>query len=197
MRDIELFWDVGSPYTYLAMTQIASIRHRTGARVRLRPFLLGGVFKSVGNKMVDVPPKAVNLMDDLRRWARLYRVPMLIPGSDPVPFPINSLLPMRVAMGATLEDEASAEKLIHRLFDALWVEGKDIGDRATLEAVLGADAATRFARGEAQDSKDALRKNTEEAVARGAYGAPTFFVVDQLFWGNDRIHFVEDAVRGV
>ncbi len=195
MREIELFWDVGSPYTYLAITQIPHIRQRSGAAVKLRPFLLGGVFKSVGNKMIDVAPKAANLMDDLRRWARHYRVPMLIPGADPVPFPVNSLLPMRVAMGATLEDPARAEKLMEKLFVALWVEGKDIGDRATLEGVLGADAAALFARGEAQDSKDALRKNTEEAVARGAYGAPTFFVGSQLFWGNDRIHFVEDAAR--
>lgn len=195
MREIELFWDVGSPYTYLAITQLPHIRQRSGAPVRLRPFLLGGVFKSVGNKMIDVAPKAANLMDDLRRWARHYRVPMLIPGADPVPFPVNSLLPMRVAMGATLEDPARAEKLMEKLFSALWVEGKDIGDRATLEGVLGADAAALFARGEAQDSKDALRKNTEEAVARGAYGAPTFFVGSQLFWGNDRIHFVEEAAR--
>lgn len=195
MREIELFWDIGSPYTYLAMTQLTHLRERSGATVRLRPFLLGGVFKSVGNKMIDVLPKATNMQEDLRRWARHYRVPMLIPGADPVPFPINSLLPMRVAMGLTLDDPAAAEKVIRTLFNALWVEGKDVSDRSTLEAVLGEGAAAMIARGEAQDSKDALRKNTEEAVARGAYGAPTFLVGDQLFWGNDRLHFVEEAAR--
>lgn len=195
MQKIELFWDVGSPYTYLAVTQVPHIRQRTGAHVQLRPFLLGGVFKAVGNKMIDVVPKAKNLVDDLRRWSRYYRVPMLIPGVDPVPFPINSLLPMRAAMGAALVGDVEGEKLARTLFDALWVQGKDLSDRTTLEGVLGADAAAILARGEAQDSKDALRKNTEEAIERGAYGAPTFFVGSQLFWGNDRIHFVEEAAR--
>lgn len=193
MHDIELFWDVGSPYTYLAITQLPKMRERTGAKVRLRPFLLGGVFKSVGNKMVDVAPKAANLMEDLRRWARHYRVPMLIPGTDPVPFPINSLLPMRVATAALLADETEAERLIRELFNALWVEGKNVGEQAVLEDVLGDRAMVLMAEAQTPQVKDLLRKNTEEAVARGAFGAPTFFVKDQLFWGNDRLQFVEEA----
>jgi len=193
MKKIELFWDVGSPYTYLASTQIASLRAKSRAEIVLRPFLLGGVFKATGNKMIDVAPKAKNLMEDLTRWAKLYDVKMRVPGFDSVPFPINSLQAMRCATAAQLESPAEGEALMHTLMKAYWVDGKDLSDRAVLESVAG---SKWMAASDLQPNKDALRKTTEEAVERGVYGAPTFFVGEQLFWGNDRIHFVEAAARG-
>ncbi|MFO0724019.1 MAG: 2-hydroxychromene-2-carboxylate isomerase [Myxococcota bacterium] len=197
MKKLEFFWDVGSPYTYLAMTQVKGLRDRSGATLVYRPFLLGGVFKAVGNKMVDVVPKASNLMIDLRRWADFYRVPMKVPPE--VIFPINSLLPMRAAMAAMLQSEVVGEAYAHAVMHAYWGEGKNVSEPPVLSQVIsaaGLDARALIDATEQAEVKNALRANTEEAVARGAFGAPAFFVGDQLFWGNDRLHFVEKALIG-
>jgi 2-hydroxychromene-2-carboxylate isomerase len=196
MKRLEFFWDVGSPYTYLAMTQIPGIRQRTGAEIELRPFLLGGVFKAVGNKMVDVAPKAKNLMLDLRRWADFYEVKMLVPPE--VIFPINSLLPMRAATAALRQSHAAGETLAHALMHAYWAEGKNVSELEVVSQVItaaGLDSRAIIESTDDAETKGLLRANTEEAVNRGAFGAPALFIGEELFWGNDRLHFVERALK--
>lgn len=184
--NIEFFFDIGSPYTYLASTQLEGLSARTGAGVRWRPFLLGGVFKAVGNVMpANIQGKGPHMLVDLQRWADHYQVPWSF---SPF-FPVNSLLPMRALAGLPQDEIPAAATAIFR---AYWVEGQNPSDPAVLSGLIGAEAV---ARADAPEVKNQLRANTEEAVARGAFGAPTFFVGDQLFFGNDRLHFVEEAIR--
>ncbi len=183
---LEFFYDVASPYTYLATTQIEAIAADCKAKLVWRPFLLGGVMKATGNRPpAELMPRARYMANDLLRWSRYYGVPMN------TLFPIwNSLLPMRVIAG-TPEDQIAA--ITHTVFRAYWVDQKDVNDLAVLTDLVGADAV---ARANEQSTKDRLRANTDEAVARGAFGAPTFFVGEEMYFGNDRLPFVEQALRG-
>ncbi|MDY6943920.1 MAG: 2-hydroxychromene-2-carboxylate isomerase [Pseudomonadota bacterium] len=185
---VEFFWDVVSPYTYLAATQMAKLKAQTGAEVRWRPFLLGGVFKATRNQPpANLPAKAKYMPRDLQTWAAYYDVPFAFPSS----FPANTLLAMR---GATLiEDADKLEAYALGLFAAHWERGEDIsqpGLVAEIASAAGLDGEALVARAGEQEAKDRLRRNTEEAVERGAFGAPTFFVGEQLFWGNDRLPLI-------
>jgi 2-hydroxychromene-2-carboxylate isomerase len=191
---IEFFWDAASPYTYLASTQIEALAERTGARLAWRPFLLGKVFEATGNRMpAAVPAKGKHLFADLRRWATHYGVPLTMPRV----FPVNSLLALRAGLAAAeAGQDAAFAKAVMR---AYWGEGRDISQAEEVAAVaqsLGLDPPTLLARAGEPSLKERLRANTEEAVRRGAFGAPSFFVGEALFWGNDRLVLLEEFLRG-
>jgi len=192
-RELEFFFDYGSPFSYLADTQLKGLTERTGARVRYRPMLLGGVFKETGNSSpITIKAKGKYMAADLERWATHYGVP--VPHNSH--FPINTIRLMR---GAVAAERAGVFAVYHRaVYDAFWREGLNLGDVAVVRGVLqgaGLDSERLAAASEEHAVKDALRVATEEAVARGAFGAPTFFVGDQMFWGNDRLLFVEQALN--
>ena len=194
-REIELFFDIGSSYSYLAFTQIDAIEKRTGWTVRARPFLLGGVFKATGNDMpARVAAKARYLITDMQRWAGEYGIPFALPAS----FPSVTISTQRALVATDrLSGQASLRRLARALFDAYWVQGRDVTDKAVIADVAtkaGLDGAAIVAGIDAQETKDRLRADTEEAVARGAFGAPTFFVADEMFFGNDRIGHLERLV---
>jgi 2-hydroxychromene-2-carboxylate isomerase len=192
-RTIEFFLDVASPATYLAWTQIRALAERAGARVRYRPFLLGGVFKATGNTApITVPAKGANLHRDLERYAEHYGVPFR---RNPH-FPMNSVMAMRVAVACT--DEAELLRYLQAAFQAAWVDGRNIADEAVMCELLseaGLDAAGLMARIHTPEVKLGLIQATEEAVQRGAFGAPSFFVGDELFFGQDRLPMVEKYAR--
>jgi 2-hydroxychromene-2-carboxylate isomerase len=189
---VEFFFDYGSPTTYLAWSQIGKIAARSGARVARRPMLLGGVFKATGNASpATVPAKALYMNRDLARFAARYGVPFRM---NPH-FPINTLAMMRGAVAA--EDAGFAEAYDAAIFHAMWVDGKNMGAENELASVLEAIGWSLgdFASRTATDSvKERLKSTTEEAIARGAFGAPTFFVGDEMFFGQDRMDFVEQAL---
>jgi 2-hydroxychromene-2-carboxylate isomerase len=191
-REIELFFDVGSPYSYLAVTQIDAIERRTGAKVWLRPFLLGAVFKATGNTPpVQVANKGKWMLADLKCWARVYDVRFEFPSR----FPLNTLSTQRAITAAErLAGDDAVRRFTLELFRAYWAEDRDVSDRQVIGEIAtaaGLDAAAVLAETDAQATKDLLRARTEEAIARGAFGAPTFFVGDEMFFGNDRIQLVE------
>jgi 2-hydroxychromene-2-carboxylate isomerase len=194
VTEVEFLWDVASPYTYLAYTQLDAVAARTGASIRWSPVLIGGLFKGTGNDMpAAVPAKAVYMGLDLSRWRSHYGVSMKLPGSE-LPFPLRSLLPMRVAVLA--EREGRQRPVADCLMRTYWVEGRDLADRDTLAGALaevgwGADALSAA---EAPDIKGELRQRTEAAVARGVFGLPSLFVGDELYFGNDRLPWVEAAL---
>ena len=196
MTPVEIYWDVASPYTYLCITQLEALRSRTGATVILRPFLLGGVFKATGNTMpAALPVKARYMREDLRLWRDYYGVPLRLP-PDEVIFPINSLLPMRAAVAADLE--GAGEPFCLAMFQRYWGAGNDISKPE--EILLAADEAgldgkALLAAAARQDVKDGLRRNTDEAVSRGAFGAPAIFVGETLLWGTDRLVLVEHLLQ--
>jgi 2-hydroxychromene-2-carboxylate isomerase len=194
-RDVDFFWDVGSPYTYLAVTQLDALEKRTGARLRYRPLLLGGLYKLVGNSMPAlVANKARYMLEDLARWRADYGIPMVLP-TEGTPFPLNTLLPMRAAMAADLRGQG--RQVCHALFAAYWGKGQDVSNPDVLTATLsaaGLDAPALIDGAQLQEVKDALRANTDEAAARGAFGLPLFYVGEQMFFGNDRLQQLERAL---
>lgn len=193
-REIEFFWDAASPYTYLAATQMASLAARAGVAVRWRPFLLGKVFEATGNRMpASVPAKARHLFCDVQRWAQHYGVPVAFPKV----FPVNSVLALRAAIVAA--GLGKGPEFALGVMHAYWVDGADIGQPqavAAVAAAVGLDPEAVLAQTQQRPVKDQLRANTDEAVRRGAFGAPTFFVGEQMFWGNDRLVLLEDFLRG-
>jgi 2-hydroxychromene-2-carboxylate isomerase len=191
MATLEFFYDFVSPYSYLASTRVEEVARRTGATLRFRPFLLGGVFKATGNHApLETVAKGRHMWVDLERWARRLRVPLRRPQT----FPIASLLALRSALAA--EKAGALVPFTHAVFHAYWAEGRDIASPDVLAAIgrgAGLDGAAFVAA--APEHKAALAANTDDAVARGAYGAPAFFVGDEMYIGNDRLDFVEDALR--
>lgn len=191
---IEFFWDVGSPYIYLASTQIDALAERAGARLEWKPFLLGKVFQATGNHTpASLPAKGKYLFKDVQLWARYYGVAFTFPKV----FPINSLLPQRVACAAV--GVGRGEAYAKAAMTAYWGEGRDISQSAEIEKVcttLDLDGAALLAQATESPVKDLLRANTEEAIHRGAFGAPTFFIGEQMFWGNDRLSLMEASLKG-
>ncbi|MBW2229304.1 MAG: 2-hydroxychromene-2-carboxylate isomerase [Deltaproteobacteria bacterium] len=194
MTRFEFFFDYGSPYSYLADTQIAALAERTGAEVVYRPMLLGGVFKATRNRspfVEPVEPKRAYFAVELRRWITHLRVPF----THNPHFPINTLLLMRSAVAA---EQAGVFAPFHEaVYPAFWCDAQDMGDAQVITRVLekaGLDAASILRAAGAAPAKDALRITTEAAVARGVFGAPTIFVGDEMFFGNDRLEFVERAL---
>jgi 2-hydroxychromene-2-carboxylate isomerase len=196
-KTVELFYDIGSSYSYLAATQIDALAARTGAEVRWRPFLLGGVFKATGNDMpARIPNKARWMIGDTMRWAKKYGIPYGIPSR----FPIMTISTQRALVAADrLLGHDAQKKLALALFRAYWGEDRDVADKDVIAEIaggVGLDGAAIVAAMDAQETKDTLRASTEEAVSRGAFGAPAMFYEDELFWGNDRLVLLEDALTG-
>jgi len=185
----EFFFDLNSSYSYLASTQLAGLAQRTGARIVLVPMLLGAITKATGSN-VGPMQRLQYTARDMLRWAERYRIPFTLPSS----WPTRSVLGLRCVLAAGEGREAA----MHALFRAFWAEGKDIADAAVVRDALGAagmDAERILAGAESPPIKDELRKNTDGALERGVFGAPTFFVGEEMFWGNDRLDFVEAALR--
>lgn len=192
MREIEFFFDIGSSYSYLAATQMESVAARTGVPVRWRPFLLGGVFKATGNDLpIKLPAKAKWMFHDMTLWAHHYGIPFRMPSR----FPTVTLRTQRaLATAERLVGPASIPAFALALFRAYWAEQQDVSTDPVIAAAAraaGLDADAIIAGIESPESKDLLRATTDEAVRRGAFGAPAMFVGDALFWGNDRIPLLE------
>lgn len=193
-KTIDFYFDFGSPAAYIAYTQLPRLAKEAGATLVWKPMLLGGVFQATGNRSpVEVAAKAPYMVEDLKRCAKRFGVEYR---HNPH-FPINTLLLMRGAVGVQLHDPSRFEAYVAAVYQAIWVDGQNMNDPATVGAVLhkaGFDAPKILALTQQQDVKDRLRAVTEEAVARGVFGAPTMFVGDQMFWGQDRLDFVKDAL---
>lgn len=191
---VEFHYDYSSPYSYLASTQIEALAARTGATVELRPFVLGAVFKSLDKPagLLGAPPEKQRWqLADLQEWAEHYAVPFRFPST----FPFNAIRAMRQTLAA--EAQGLGWEHTRAAFHAYWVDDRDLTDPAVLAdlaASIGIDGAELAARAEQQDIKDRLRSYTDSAIARGAFGAPTFFVDGRLYFGNDRLHFLEQAL---
>lgn len=193
-KQVEFFFDVGSPTTYLAWTQLPGLCAAAGAELVYRPMLLGGVFQATGNASpANVPAKARYMDADMARFAQRYGVPL---AANPF-FPINTLTLMRGAAGAQLRAPERFQAYLRGVFHAMWVAPQNLNDPATAAAALAAagfDPAEVMGWANDADVKAALRATTEEAVARGVFGAPTMFVGEQMFFGQDRLEFVREAL---
>jgi 2-hydroxychromene-2-carboxylate isomerase len=193
-KTVDFYFDFGSPAAYLAWSQLPIICAETGARLVPKPVLLGGVFQATGNRApMTVPLKGSYLFVDLARFAQRYGVPLTFNPN----FPINTLTLMRVAVGLQMHSDPRFDDYCAAMFKAIWVDGQNMNDPAVVGAVwaqTGFDPQVLSALSSEPTVKDALKAATESAVQRGVFGAPTFFVADQMYWGQDRLDFVRDAL---
>jgi 2-hydroxychromene-2-carboxylate isomerase len=194
-KTVEFYFDLGSPATYLAYTQLPSICAENDSELIYIPMLLGGVFKATGNASpAMIPAKGRYMFEDLDRYAKRYGVPLKF---NPH-FPINTLMLMRAVTGMQLRHPQRFPAFIDCLFEALWVDGRSLDEPATVAAVLtehGFDPDAVLALTNDDAVKAALKDNTEAAIKRGVFGAPSMFVAGQLFFGQDRLDFIEEALR--
>jgi len=188
---LEFFFDYGSPYSYLANSQLSGLCARTQCEVVYRPMLLGGIFKATGNSSPaeeSVVPKLKYQSVEMQRWVDYYDVPF---ASNPF-FPVNTIQIMRAAHAA--QKMGVFEEYHAAIFGAMWERGRNLGDPAIIVQELedsGLDGQSLVSSATSPEIKELLRETSDEAVARGVFGAPTFFVGDEMFFGNDRLLFVE------
>lgn len=193
-QTLEFYFDFASPYSYLASTQLEALARRTGAVLQWRPFLLGPLFKALGTQPPFMQPARLTWMQkDLEAWAEVYGLPPLV---FPESFPINSVLANRLGLVASRE-EGRIGPFAQAVFRAAFAKARDVSSREVLGEALeaaGLDVERALAQAGSDAIKAELRKNTEDAQRRGAFGAPTFFVGERMFFGNDRLTFVEKAL---
>jgi 2-hydroxychromene-2-carboxylate isomerase len=194
-KTVEFYFDVGSPAAYLAWHRLPRICQEAGAELAYKPMLLGGVFQASGNQSpMNIPIKGRYVMDDLERFALRYRLPFR---HNPF-FPINTLMLMRGATGLKMRDEARLVPYVDAVYRAIWVDGKNMNDPGVVAGVLqqaGFEPAALLAMANDPAVKERLKAVTQEAVARGVFGAPTFFVDGRMYWGQDRLDFVKEALE--
>jgi 2-hydroxychromene-2-carboxylate isomerase len=199
MKRVEFYYDLVSPYSYLAYGQIGRICEENGAGLVLRPMLLGAVHKMAEIKApIETKLKARYQARDIRRWAEYYGVPLRFPD----PFPFRTLKSMRAAM--FLRERGELEAFTDVAFAIYWQEGgapkglEEADEDAPISSVagrVGADPEEVLEGAAIPGAKQALKDATSGAVERGVFGAPAFFVGEEKFWGNDRLHFVEAALQ--
>jgi len=193
-KEVEFYFDVGSPASYLAATQLPKICQEAGATLVYRPMLLGGVFQATGNSSPnEIAAKGRYVFEDLARHAKRYGVPLRM---NPY-FPINTLLLMRGATAMQLRKPERFLDYLDAVFTAIWVDARDMNDAGMVAAVLqriGLDPAGVMAAVTDPEVKATLKSTTDQAVARGVFGAPTMFVGARMFFGQDRLEFVREAL---
>lgn len=193
-KTVEFLFDLGSPYSYLAWYQLPKVARAQGAAIVYTPVLLGGIFQATGNASpAEVPAKARYLDVDLQRWAQACGLQI---ASNPA-FPINTLALMRGAVATQMQGDEPFQRYMQAMYHAMFGAPRNMGDPAEVAAVLtaaGFGAAQFMAQVGEQAVKDRLKDNTQRAVARGVFGAPSFFVGDELFWGQDRLDQVAQAL---
>lgn len=197
MPQVEFYFDVGSPNAYLCHAVIPAIEQRTGARFIYVPVLLGGVFKLTNNQspmtaFAGIPSKMAYQQLEMDRFIRRHEIERFQPNPH---FPVNTLLVMRGAVAA--EAEGVLQPYVNAVFRAMWEDGCKMDDPAVAGAVLdraGLDGARLLTRTQEPEVKEHLLRNTAQAVERGVFGSPTFFVGEEMFFGKDRLREVEEAI---
>ena len=196
---LTFFYDLSSPWTYLAFNNVQEVISETKADVSWCPFLVVGVFNAVNQSVYAArsnpsDPKVIHNFTWLHEWARLAGLPLDFPTAH---HPVKSVLPMR-ACCALEDDQSLLFRFTKAAFDAYFAEGRNIDDPEVVADVangLGIDGDGLIQKTTTQDVKDRLRANTEEAIAKGAYGSPTMIVDDgQLYFGNDQLPLVRQAL---
>jgi 2-hydroxychromene-2-carboxylate isomerase len=198
LAQFEFFYDLSSPWTYVAFNNVQPILKETGAEVTWRPFLVGGVFNAVNPAVYEarsqpMDPKIAHNYRWLHEWARLAELPLTFPTEH---HPVKSVLAMR-ACCALENDQSNLKRFSQAAFDAYFARGENIDDPAVLSAIAtgcGLDGDALIAGTAEQTIKDQLRANTEEAIARGAYGSPTMLINESLYFGNDQLPLVRAAL---
>ncbi len=192
--DFEFWFEFGSPYSYLTVSRIEALAYTAGVRVSWRPFLLGPIFEEQGwddSPFNVYPAKGRYMWRDVERLCAKYGIPFARPSR----FPRNGLLAARVACLASAKLEPWLPEFARAVFRANFAEDREIGDAAEIRSILdelGQPGAELVEQAQTPENKQRLREHTQRAIELGIFGAPSFVVGGELFWGNDRL---EDALR--
>ena len=199
MTELEFFFDISSPWTYIAFHNIQPLAQECDASIRWRPFMVGGVFNTVNPSVYasrdnPVPAKQAYLGKSLADWARWSGLTIRFP---PSVFPVNSVKVMRGCLVADAQGQLPA--FARAAFEAYWRDDLDIAqDEVVLQICqrAGLDGPALLQAIGGQPIKDALRANTEDLIARGGFGSPTMFVGgDDMYFGNDHLPLVQAALQ--
>ena len=197
MTTIEFFYDISSPWTYFACDRFEAFCERNGADLVWKPFLVGGVFNKVNPSVYQrrenpVPPKDNYYQKDMADWARHQGITMIKPSV----FPLNSVKALRGAFVAI--DEGTISTYSRACFEAYWRDDKDLSQEDVLRAIVisvGMDADSFFERIGDDAVKRRLFETTDDLIARGGFGSPTFFIDgDDMYFGNDRLELMQSAI---
>ena len=194
---VQFLFDFGSPNAYFCHRVIPAIEARTGARFEYLPVLLGGLFKLANNRspaeaFAGIPNKRAYDQLEVDRFVQRHGLTAYRFNPH---FPVNTLKIMRGAVAA--QALGCFAPYVEAVYAAMWEQGRNLADEAQIEAVLsaaGLDGPALLARSQAPEIKAQLMANTEQAHARGAFGSPTFFVGEQIYFGKDRLREVEDEI---
>lgn len=195
-KSFEFLFDFGGPNSYLAHKMLPALCERAGATVSYTPILLGGLFKLTNNqaplmRYAETPAKRDYEMLEFRRFIEAHALPFVM---NPH-FPMNSMMAMRGSVAAQRLD--CFMPYVETIMSAMWEHGANLGDEAILRATLvdaGLDADALLSLSADESVKAELAANTQNAAARGAFGVPTFFVGEDMFWGKERLGQVEAAL---
>ena len=191
-KTVTFCFDFGSPYSYLAYNYLSVIKE-AGAEIEIKPVLLGAIFKATGNQPpATVQKKGQYMFNDIQRWAEKLDLKFKM---NPF-FPILTVPHMRGAILAQKND--ILEKYMQCMFDSIWVKALNLNDQEILTKVASESGMdpNDFAEGISSDeTKDSLRSNTQFAIDKGAFGVPTYFLENEMFWGIDSIKFLIDALN--
>jgi 2-hydroxychromene-2-carboxylate isomerase len=198
VKTLEFIFDFGSPNAYLAYKALPDILARTGANLVITPCLLGGIFKATGNQSpihayANIPAKLAYQHLEIKRFVARHNLTKFRMNPH---FPINTLLIMRALTAAQTQGQTTA--FIDAIFPGMWEDGLRMDDPVVVADVLtksGLNAATLLTATQDAAVKQQLITNTESAVARGAFGIPSFFVGSDLYFGKDKLPDVEAALR--
>ena len=197
---VEFFYDLSSPWTYLAFTNLAGVLERTGAKARLQPILVGGVFNAVNQSVYAAREatdnrKLKHSWHVLKDWAALAGVEMNFPSQW---HPAKSVNAMRMA-AALADDQPALMKFTKAAFESYFGRQENLDDPDVLVAVAnsaGLDGEGMRATSQTDGVKALLRANTEKVIERGGYGSPTIFVdTTRMYFGNDQLPLVEFALK--
>jgi len=183
-RTLEFYYDVLSPYSYICFCRLPGLVKRSGAALLMKPVSLPRLLELTGNPApLTVAAKAAYLRTDCARLSRYYGIPL----EWPVAHPQRTGRAMTVL---ALLQEGERLRLTRTLFNAVWIEGNDLGQPEILEALVGAEL---YAAAAEVDAKALLQGNTDELAQRGGFGVPSLWFNEQLYFGNDRLFLVERA----
>ena len=193
-KEIEFYWDLGSTNSYFALKLIGAVADKHGAKVVPRPFNLGYVFKKQKYVLMEEPKVKLRARKtDLMRWAKRYELPF----SMPTKFPMKTSPALRGALAMRRIDREWA--FMEEIFARYWERNDaSVGEMAGLRPVaqsLGVDPNAFEALAESEEVRVELIRESDEALERGVFGAPTFFVGQEMFWGKDRMEFIDEELR--
>ena len=191
-KTVTFCFDFGSPYSYLAYNYLSPIKD-AGAQIELKPVLLGGIFKATGNQPpATVQKKGEYMFKDIQRWSNKLGISFKM---NPY-FPILTVPHMR---GAILAQKKNIlEDYMKSMFDSMWLKGLNLNDQEILTQVASESGIdpNEFAEGISSDEvKNELKVNTQFAIDKGAFGVPTYFLEDEMFWGIDSIKFLLESLK--